>query len=599
MLFANHFRDRFHLRNSSNFVCVMLPRLLPPVSLRGHSELPKGARREPIIAVVTGSGMSVSAAVAAGADLIVALNAGLYRNLGCGSLAAFLPYADANSQTEQLVREAVLPRCGSTPVMAGLFSFCPDEERTAYLSRLRELGVQSVTNWPSLGFIDGQFREALSEQGYDAAGELRGLVEARALGFATMGFAHTEADASLFAAECDGVILNVGLTHEIDVLADRRDRIQVAIGRLNRMIAAAHSTGRRPVCLLFGGPIISAADFQIVARQSSVDGFAGGSVFERLPVRRAIEATVRQFRGVLLGVADDRLGGMVGNSPAMVHLFDTIRRVAKYDVNVCIEGPTGTGKEMVATHIHRLSSRVHEPFVTLNCGAIPDSLVESELFGYERGAFTGADRRHAGKFETADRGTLFLDEVADLSPKAQVALLRAIQQGEIVRVGGDKPVHVDVRIVTATHQSLSTLVASGRFRSDLYYRLNQVSLSVPPLKERREDIPLLVNEILIRLQGRLGRELTGITAGFLARLLAHEWPGNVRELEHAICRTAIFEDTAELEGHAFRPGDPSHESPTRRSLAEDALQASRGNKSVAAAKLGVSRKTFYVWLRGD
>jgi two-component system response regulator HydG len=543
--------------------------------------------------------MSVTAAVAAGADLIVAFNAGLYRNLGCGSLAAFLPYGDANAQTEQLLCESVLPRAGNTPVMAGLFSFCPDEERAAYLQRLRALGVSGVTNWPSLGFIDGQFREALAEEGYDVAGELRGLAEARALGFVTMGFAHTDADARFFAAECDGLILNVGLTHELDVHVDRRDRIQVAIGRLNRMIAAADSTGRRPVCLLFGGPITSAADFQIVTRQSSVDGFAGGSVFERLPVRRAIEATVRQFRGVSLGVADDRLGGMVGNSPAMVHLFDTVRRVARYDVNVCIEGPTGTGKELVATHIHRLSSRAHEPFVTLNCGAIPDSLVESELFGYERGAFTGADRRRAGKFELADRGTLFLDEVADLSPKAQVALLRAIQQGEIVRVGGDKPVHVDVRIVTATHQSLGELVASGRFRADLFYRLNQVSLGVPPLKDRRDDIPLLVSEILTHLRIRLRKTLTGITPGFSARLLAHDWPGNVRELEHVICRAAILEDAAELEGSSFTPGEMSSESRTKRTLAEDALRAARGNKSVAAARLGISRKTFYVWFRGD
>jgi two-component system response regulator HydG len=288
-------------------------------------------------------------------------------------------------------------------------------------------------------------------------------------------------------------------------------------------------------------------------------------------------------------------------------LFDTIRRVARHDVNVCIEGPTGSGKELVAGEIHRLSPRGHEPFITLNCGAITESLLESELFGHEKGAFTGADRSRPGKFELADGGTLFLDEVADLSPRAQVALLRAIQQGEVVRVGGDKPVRVSVRILTATHQHLPRCVAEGRFRADLYFRLDQVSLRVPPLAERREDIPPLVAEFLARLRPRLGREVAGLTPEFERRLAAYGWPGNVRELEHAIVRAAILEDGPILAGASFHPEEggatfappyPLRPDPqSHRRLAEEAVRQAGGNKSRAAAHLGVSRKTLYVWLR--
>jgi two-component system response regulator HydG len=547
----------------------------------------------PVVAVVAGSGQTAGAAADAGADLLVALNAGVYRALGVGSLASFLPYGNANAQTERLVRTEVLPRAGRVPVVAGVFAADPTLDLPAHLDRLRALGVRGATNWPSLGFVDGQFREALEEEGFDPASELRLLTAARAAGLAAVGFAHAEADAARFAPLSDALILNVGLTHEIDDRHDRRDRLQAVAVRLNRMLAAVRAGARRPPpCLLFGGPVTTADDFQAVARQCPIDGFAGGSVFDRLPVRRAVGATVRQFLGVAADrPAPDRLGGLVGGSPPMRALFETVRRVARYDVNVCVEGGTGTGKELVATQLHRLSPRAAEPFVTLNCGAIPEALVESELFGYERGAFTGADRRRPGKFELADRGTLFLDEVADLGPRAQVALLRVLQQGEVVRVGGDAPVRVDVRVVTATHQSLPRLVAAGRFRADLLYRLDQVTVRVPALADRKEDIPLLVADILGRLRGRLGRNLTGVTAGFRARLLAHDWPGNVRELEHVVCRAAILEDGDVLDGPSFAPGRGGVTS------AADAVRAAGGNKSRAAESLGVSRKTLYKRLR--
>jgi DNA-binding NtrC family response regulator/predicted TIM-barrel enzyme len=579
-----------------------------------HALIASLRAQRPVVAVVAGSGQVTHTAVAAKADLLLALNAGLYRTLGYGSLASFLPYGNANGQTEQVLRQHVLPRAGGTPVVAGVFGADPTLDLSDHIRLLRELGVRGVTNWPSLGFVDGAFREVLEAEGFDAASELRALAEARRQGLAAFGFAHTEDDAARFAPACDGLILNVGLTHRVDDRQDRRDQVQAVIARLNRMLAAVERTGHRPLCLMFGGPVTSAEDFLAVARQTSVDGLAGGSVFDRLPVQRAVEAAVRQFKAVPLGASaepqESRLGGLLGRSPAMRQLFDAMRKVAPFDVNVCIEGPTGSGKELVATELHRLSPRAHEPFVTLNCGAIPEGLLESELFGHEKGSFTGADRRRLGKFELAHGGTLFLDEVADLSPRAQVALLRAIQQGEVVRVGGDRPVRLSVRILTATHQRLPRCVADGRFRADLYFRLNQVSLRVPSLAERREDIPTLIAEVLARLRVKLGREVAGLSREFERRLLAYSWPGNVRELEHVIGRAAILEDGPTLDGTSFQPESveavhedgfraalPGRPDPiTQRRLAEEAVRRAGGNKSRAAALLGVSRKTLYCWL---
>ena len=309
----------------------------------------------------------------------------------------------------------------------------------------------------------------------------------------------------------------------------------------------------------------------------------------------------------------EALGPIIGGSPAMQTLFRRIERAASYDLHVYVEGESGTGKELVATQIHRLSPRAHGPFVTLNCGAIPDSLLESELFGHEKGAFTGADRRRLGKFELAHGGTLLLDEIADLSPRGQVALLRAIQQSEITRVGGEESLPVDVRIIAASGRPLTESVEDGNFRGDLYYRLNNLTLRVPPLRERTEGIPLLVERMLESLRIRMNRELDGVSVRFLEALVAHRWPGNVRELEHVLSQAALVEDGALLDGLEFLPDRPSFAGAGTRSSALDdiattarrerssrvqrAIAEAGGNKSLAARALGVSRKTLYAWLR--
>jgi formate hydrogenlyase transcriptional activator len=239
-------------------------------------------------------------------------------------------------------------------------------------------------------------------------------------------------------------------------------------------------------------------------------------------------------------VPDMRSREIIGESPVIRAVLDTVRQVAASDTTVLLVGETGTGKELIARALHAESRRAHRPLVSVNCGAIAPGLIESELFGHERGAFTGAIQRRVGRFESADRGTLFLDEVSELPLEAQVKLLRVLQEQEIERVGGSQPIEVDVRVVAATNRDLERDVEAGRLRSDLFYRLNVLPIRVPPLRERRGDIPRLARHFIEHFQRKLGKPLTGIDADSLRRLQAHAWPGNVRELRNVIERACVL-----------------------------------------------------------
>ncbi|HYF49677.1 MAG TPA: sigma 54-interacting transcriptional regulator [Planctomycetota bacterium] len=572
-------------------------------------------RRARLIAVVAGSGECAKSAVQAEADALIALNAGIYRNMGHGSLAAFFPFGNANEQTWQLLRDHLLPHAGDCPVVAGLFGEAAEPDIARYLEQIKSCGVNSVCYWPSAGHWEGNLREAVEAEGLGVAYEIETLRWARSLGFETSSFAYSVEDAVRLAESgVDWLVLSMGITRGVADIREKRDDLQESIQRLNEMHAAVQKC-RRPVpCLAYGGPVTTPEDAEQLFRFSDVDGFAGGTVFERLPLRDITGATVRRFKSVAAvraGAEGTGLGEMLGRCAPMSELFQLMKRVAPYDVSVCVEGETGTGKELVATQLHRMSHRAHQPFVTLNCGALPETLLESELFGHEKGAFTGAERRRLGKFELAHRGTLFLDEVASLSPHGQVALLRALQQREITRIGGETLIPVDVRVVAASNVPLAQWVARGRFRADLYHRLNQITLNVPPLRERGEDIPLLVNEFLQRLEIQLNRKLSGLSDSFWKKLHAHAWPGNVRELQHAVLHAALREDGPLLEGTHFVPSSalaPSsvlvqtesaaipEGSAAWRHAVVHAMREARGNKSRAAAALGVTRKTLYKWL---
>jgi two-component system response regulator AtoC len=233
-------------------------------------------------------------------------------------------------------------------------------------------------------------------------------------------------------------------------------------------------------------------------------------------------------------------GNIVGKSPKILQVFETIKKISDYKASVLIIGESGTGKEMVARCIHYNSPRSGEPFVPVNCGAIPETLLESELFGHEKGAFTDAKKEKRGSFELANLGTLFLDEVGELSSSAQVKLLRALQEGEVKRLGSERNLVVDVRIIAATIRDLSRAVAEGKFREDLFYRLNVLPLHLPPLRERKEDIPLLVDHFIHKYNELHRLSCEGVTEEVLARLLEYSWPGNVRELENTIERAMIL-----------------------------------------------------------
>jgi transcriptional regulator with GAF, ATPase, and Fis domain len=283
-------------------------------------------------------------------------------------------------------------------------------------------------------------------------------------------------------------------------------------------------------------------------------------------------------------LVEQKIGFIVGSSPSLARVLEQVRCVAPTTASVLLWGETGTGKELVARAIHSLSERCGKPFVKVNCAALPAGLIESELFGHERGAFTGALHRRTGRFELAHRGTIFLDEIGELPRDAQGKLLRVLQEREFERVGGGPPIPCDVRIVSATNRVLQAAVADGSFRADLYYRLNVFPIDLPPLRERRSDIPDLVSYFLRKHSARLGRCIDSVEAQSMQRLLAYRWPGNVRELDNIIeralilCKSSVLHIEPEVMGYpsppfpAFELDSPSEECVAQRAAKLDSIQ---------------------------
>jgi len=368
----------------------------------------------------------------------------------------------------------------------------------------------------------------------------------------------------------------------------------------------------QPVCILLTA--YGNVETAVEAMKSGAYDFLTKPVnLDRLEVllKRAIQARRLEESNRNLKEQLDAKYGMeqiIGRSPAMQEVFDTLRQVAPSRATVLIQGESGTGKELVAHALHRLSPRSDNPFVAVHCAALSDTLLESELFGHERGAFTGATETRKGRFELADGGTLFLDEIGEVEPATQVKLLRVLEERNFERVGGMENIEVDTRLLAATNRDLRRMVDEGSFREDLFFRLNVVQITLPSLRERKEDIPLLLHHFLNQFREENGKELEGFTPEALEALTSYAWPGNIRELRNVIERMVVLARGDKLTVRdvpvEVREGQNSSKASgplkgvtsmqeAEKRMIRQALDDNKGNRTLAAKQLGISRRTLH------
>jgi DNA-binding NtrC family response regulator len=401
-------------------------------------------------------------------------------------------------------------------------------------------------------------------------------------------------------------------SHHVDVmLSDVRMPGMDGLALLQRALARTP----RPVCIMLTayGSIELAVE---AMKRGAYDFMTKPINLDRLDLvlRRALRSRDMEAENDQLREQLDRKYGLesiIGQSAPMHEVFETIKQVAPTRATVLIQGESGTGKELVARAIHQLSPRSRGPFVAVHCAALSHALLESELFGHEKGAFTGASERRRGRFELADGGTLFLDEVGEIDPAIQVKILRVLEERRFERVGGQETLDVDVRMVAATNRDLRAMVGEGRFREDLYFRLYVVAITLPPLRDRSGDVPMLVQHYLRQFAEENGKMIEGLSPEALEALAAYPWPGNVRELRNAVERMVVLSRSARLgirdvpaqirEAAGGRPGLPVRGglslAESERQMIARALRLHDGNRTRAAAELGISRRTLHRKLR--
>ena len=414
-------------------------------------------------------------------------------------------------------------------------------------------------------------------------------------------FAHNRAEAlALIARERPPVaIMDLGLPPDPDGVSEGFATLEAALRQMPEIkVIIATSHGER----IHAMRAIAAGAYDFCDKSVEIEVLR--TVVDRT---QTVFALHEENQRLLTAPLPGRLKGVITSDEAMLKVCSTIERLAATNVTVLLNGESGTGKEALARALHDLGPRARGPFIAINCGAIPEALLESELFGHERGAFTGAVARAIGKVELASNGTLFLDEIGDLPPLLQVKLLRFLQEQTIERIGGRQTISVDVRVVSATNQMLEAKVADGSFRADLFYRLNPVTVRIPPLRSRPGDALLLARYFLNRFNAEFGRTLRGFTEAAVTAISAHDWPGNVRELENRLKRGVVMADghlidDADLELAALPDGDGmdldlrAARLRAERDVLQKALARNHGTLSATAKLLGISRPTLYTLL---
>ncbi len=416
-------------------------------------------------------------------------------------------------------------------------------------------------------------------------------------------------DYDVITAEDGATAVDILRERTVDVvISDVRMPGMNGLDLVERVLTAPHA----PVCILITayGNVETAVEamkrgaYEILTKPLNLEHL-------ELTVRRALHArSVEDENRQLRARLTDKFGleNIVGQSPRMQAVFDTIRQVAPTQATVLIQGDSGTGKEMIAQALHHLSSRARGPFIAVHCAALSENLLESELFGHEKGAFTGASDRRRGRFEMADGGTLFLDEISEISPAVQVKLLRVLEERCFERVGGQSTVKVDIRLLAATNRNLKEEVAAGRFREDLFFRLDVVTIEIPPLRERPSDITLLCRHFIQEFNERNKKQITAIDPAALEILEAYSWPGNVRELRNVVEKMVVLSHGSQLSvgdipasvrnaalGKSDMPAtleQPITLNEAEKMLILQALKTWNGNRSQAARQLGISRRTL-------
>ncbi len=580
---------------------------------------------KPIIGVAAGSGLSAKQALEGGADLFLVLNAGRFRASGVSSLACMMPYSNSNELVLSFGSEEILPRVRGKPVIFGACATDPTIGQDMLLDKLTKAGFDGVNNFPSVGVIDGTFRQALEESGMGFQAEVELMKKAVERNLFTIAFTYDE-EQSLKMAEVnvDVICVNLGWTIGGELSVTQQKSLSESTRFLNRIFKKALDVNPNVLMMVYGGPINDPEHARHIYEKTQAVGYIGGSSFERIPTEVSIRETTQEFKNIHKLEEENKslkkelvkkkgFDEIVGQSRSMQDIYDVVNKVADKNINVLVHGESGTGKELIVRAIHYNSHRFKEPFVKINCAAIPKDILESELFGHEKGAFTGAERKRIGKFELSNGGTLFLDEVGELDLDIQAKFLRVIQQQEFERVGGNRTIKVDVRIICATNKNLREAVRQGKFREDLYYRLNVVSIYIPPLRQRKDDIPLLVNHFLRRINEKFNLNINRLSASALDALVQYDWPGNVRELEHTLERAAVLCDgqviglydlpesirrvvddqDSEFHSHSLMSVNQKNVSQMERQMIIESLDKFSWNRTKTAQHLGITRRTLY------